>query len=167
MYLLYGNHIISCFETLKNCITTDLTLQYCNAPKSADQLLESADSIPTASEDFPTPVTSPPRPPKPPRTKESRYSRRNLAKKEACFHIRILKPLQTEKEEEKLKGNSCEKAITSSYSSRQNSKEDLSSYAINNSAHERKLGNMFPSTHARSIQNEKKEKRRRLKTPSH
>ena len=43
---------------------------------------------------------------------------------------------------------SREKIITSSYSSRQNSEGDLSSYAINNSAHERKIGNMFPSTHA-------------------
>ena len=108
-------------------------------------------------------MTSPPRPPKPPRTKESRYSRRNLAKKEACFHIRLLKPLQTEKEEEKLKGKICEKTIASSHSSHQNSEEDLSSYAINNNATGHKIGQMVSFNHARSIQNEEKKKRRRLK----
>ena len=95
-------------------------------------------------------MTSSPRPPKPPRTKESRYSRCNLAKKEVCFHIRLLKPLQTEKEEEKLKGKICEKTIASSHSSRQSSEEDLSSYAVNSGATGRKMGQMCSVNHAKN-----------------
>ena len=64
--------------------------------------LKSADGIPKASEGFPTPVASPPRPLTPPAAQVD-YSFRNYVRKEVCFCIRIVKPLKTEKEEEKLK----------------------------------------------------------------
>ena len=69
----------------------------CDAPKSADGFSK-------ASEGFPTPVTSPLRPPTPPAAQMRQYSGRIYDRKEVCFCIRILKPLKTEKEEDKLKG---------------------------------------------------------------
>ena len=52
---------------------------------------------------FPPPVASPPRTLTPPAAQVRHYSFRNYVRKEVCFCIRILKPLETEKEEEKLK----------------------------------------------------------------
>ena len=137
----------------------------CDAPKSADQIPESADGIPKTSEGSPTPVTSPPSPPKLPRTEVRQYSWRNLARKEACFCIHILKPLQTEKEEERLKGKQIkekivkdlhknrEKTMASSCHSRQNSESDHPSYSVILNDREREnieIGNMSPSENDRS-----------------
>ena len=73
----------------------------CDAPNEADKFSRSADGSFEASKGFPTPVTSPLRPPKPPRTEVRQYSWCNSTRKEACMHIRILKPLKTKKEEER------------------------------------------------------------------
>ena len=69
----------------------------CDVPNKADKFHRSADGSLEASKGFPTPVTSPLMPPKPPRTEVRQYPWR---RKEVCMHIRILKPMETKKEEE-------------------------------------------------------------------
>ena len=68
----------------------------CDAPKSDDGFSK-------ASKGFPTPVTSPLGPPKTPAAQMRQYSGHIYDREGVCFCIRILKPLKTEKEEEKLK----------------------------------------------------------------
>ena len=69
----------------------------CDVSNKADKLHRSADGSLGASKGFSTSLTSPLMPPKPPRTKVRQHSwRRN----EVCMHIRLLKPLETKKEEE-------------------------------------------------------------------
>ena len=69
----------------------------CDVPNKDEKLPRSADGSLGASKGFPTPLTSPLMPPKPPRTNVRQHSwRRN----EVCMHIRLLKPLETQKEEE-------------------------------------------------------------------
>ena len=70
---------------------------YCDAPNKADKSHRSADGSLGASKGFPTPVTSPLMPSKPSRMEVRPYAWR---RKEVCMHIRILKPLETKKEEE-------------------------------------------------------------------
>ena len=73
------------------------TILYCDVPNKAEKFHRSADGSLGASKGFPTPLTSSLMPPKPPRTKVRQHSwRRN----EVCMHIRLLKPLETKKEEE-------------------------------------------------------------------
>ena len=64
---------------------------------------ETADGFSKASEGFSTPVTSPLRPPKTPASQMRQYSGHIYDREEVCFCIHILKPLKTEKQEEKLK----------------------------------------------------------------
>ena len=123
---------------------------YCYAPNEADRHHRSADGSLEATKGFPTPVTSSPRPLTPPTAQVRHYSLRNLVRKEACFCIRILKPWQTEKEEEKLKG---EKTMTSSFHSRQNSECKHSSFPVLSDDRKRggmKIDNISPSENARS-----------------
>ena len=69
----------------------------CDVPNKAEKLPRSADGSLGTSKGFPTPLTSSLMPPKPPRTKVRQHAwRRN----EVCMHIRLLKPLETKKEEE-------------------------------------------------------------------
>ena len=76
----------------------------CDAPKTSDGFPKLCDGFSKASEGFPTPVTSPLRPPTPPAAAQVRqYSWRKYVKKEVCLYIRTLKPLETKKEERKLK----------------------------------------------------------------
>ena len=69
----------------------------CDVPNKAGKFPRSANRSMEASKGFPTLVTSPLMPPKPPRTEVRQYAWR---RKEVCMHIRILKPLETKKEEE-------------------------------------------------------------------
>ena len=69
----------------------------CDVPNKADKFPRSANGSLEASKGFPTPVTSPLMPPKPPRTEVRQYAWR---RKEVCMHIRLLKPLETKKQEE-------------------------------------------------------------------
>ena len=74
-----------------------MCMYICDVPNKADKFPRSANGSLETSKGFPTPVTSPLMPPKPPRTEVRQYAwRRN----EVCMHIRILKPLETKKEEE-------------------------------------------------------------------
>ena len=87
------------------CSHTCLRHGFCDAPNEADRFPRSAAGSFKSFEGLRTPETSPLRPPKPPRTEVRQYSWRNFTRKEVCMCIRILKPLKTEKEEEKLKDN--------------------------------------------------------------
>ena len=62
---------------------------------------ESGCDAPNASEELPTPVASPPRSPTPPAAQVRQYSWRHYAKKEVCFHIHTLKPLNAHQKSER------------------------------------------------------------------
>ena len=69
----------------------------CDVPNKAEKLPRSADGSLGTSKGFPTPLTSSLMPPKPPRTKVRQHA---WHRNEICMHIRLLKPLESKKEEE-------------------------------------------------------------------
>ena len=133
-------------KCIEGCVLVDLCMQRsgkrgsgCDAPNEADKFPRSADGSFEASKGFPTPVTSPLRPPKPPRTEIRQYFWRNSTRKEVCMHIRILKPLETKKEEESHRKDgevtaphpNHEKTMTSLSYSRQKSEGEDQQCSVN------------------------------------
>ena len=90
-------------KRIEGSVLVDLCLQRSGKRGSGCDVPESADGFSKPSKGFPTPVTSPLRPPKTPAAQMRQYSRHIYDREEVYFCIRMLKPLKTEKEEEKLK----------------------------------------------------------------